>query len=73
MRNIEWPRAWIWTALAVAVILGITTWTMWAPGPQAHVDADNQTRAYLEDDADVPAPAFAPFTNAPRLPASCER
>ena len=39
MRNIDWPAAWIWTALAVAVILGITTWTMWAPGPgpQAHV------------------------------------
>jgi hypothetical protein len=31
MRNIDWPAAWIWTALAVAVILGITTWTMWAP------------------------------------------
>jgi hypothetical protein len=32
MRNIDRPAAWIWTAFAIAIILGITTWTMWAPG-----------------------------------------
>jgi hypothetical protein len=35
MRNIDRPAAWIWTAFAIAIILGITTWTMWAPGSMA--------------------------------------
>ena len=39
MHNIDRPAAWICTAFAIAIILGITTWTMWAPGsvaPPAH-------------------------------------